>query len=85
MYNALELLNAMGCEEIALYPEKYNKSLMREYNANLTIEIKDDESPFGLAYVRVNVIAFSPANIAHFLSFPRYTDITGTVLERDVD
>lgn len=85
MYNTLDLLNALGCVEMSLYLKKYNKSLVRDFYANLTGEIENMESPFRQVYKICSVIAFSPANIANFLSCPHYTNIELTSPEGEID
>lgn len=76
----------MGCMEMAIFPEKYNDNLMREFYANLTDDFAKTESPaFGQVYVRGHTIDFSPTHIAYFLSCPHYTKITGTSLKEEVD
>ncbi|KAI5668676.1 hypothetical protein M9H77_18529 [Catharanthus roseus] len=44
------------------------------------------ESPaYGQVYVRGHIVDFSPANIAHNLCCPHFSDIEGTRLEEEVD
>lgn len=57
-----------------MYPAKYNKNLEREFYANMLANIEVPHGPY-FVYVRGSVIAFTSANIAHFLSCPHYKDI----------
>ncbi|KAI5649718.1 hypothetical protein M9H77_35723 [Catharanthus roseus] len=75
-----------GCIELALFAEQYNENLVKGFYANLAEEFGNPESPaYGQAYVSEHVIDFSPTNIAHYLSCPRYNDIEGTSLEEEID
>lgn len=86
MYNALELLSGMGCVEMAMYPEKYNENLLREFYANLTVKIDKDDSPIcGQVYFKGTIIAFSLANITSILSYPHYPEVEDTGFEGEVD
>lgn len=53
--------------------------MLSGFYANLTTNFDDPDTPaLGQAYVRGQVIAFSPANIVDFLSFPHHAQIEGT-------
>ncbi|KAI5681106.1 hypothetical protein M9H77_02333 [Catharanthus roseus] len=85
-YKVIELLLRMRFVELALYARQFNENLVQELYANLNEEFGNPESPaYGQVYVRVYVIDFSPANIAHYLSCPHYSDLEGTGLEEEVD
>ncbi|KAI5653274.1 hypothetical protein M9H77_30461 [Catharanthus roseus] len=76
----------IGCVELALFAKQYNENLVKEFYANLSEECGNLESPtYGQVYVRRHVIEFSPANIAHYLSCPYFSDIEGTCLEEKAD
>lgn len=81
LYNALELLNRLGYVEMAVFPNKYNESEVREFYANLITDIDDlDSLVVGQVYMRGKVIAFSPANITDFLSYHIKIEGTGLVV-----
>lgn len=40
IFYVLELLNHLGCAEMAMFPSKYNENLVRECYANLLAEIE---------------------------------------------
>lgn len=64
---------------MAIFSEKYNESMVREFYANLTADIDDpNRLALGKVYVRSIVIAISRADIANFLSCPHYFEIDGT-------
>ncbi|KAI5668000.1 hypothetical protein M9H77_17853 [Catharanthus roseus] len=73
----------MGCVELASFAEKYNDNLVKEFYANLSKDFGNTESPtYSQVYVRGHINDFSPANIAHYLSCPYFSDIEGTSLVR---
>lgn len=45
MYNAFKLLNKIGCVEMVVYSNKYNKNLVREFYANLIAKVGKIDSP----------------------------------------
>ncbi|KAI5673459.1 hypothetical protein M9H77_13823 [Catharanthus roseus] len=52
----------------------------------ITQEILEQYNPkYGKVYVRGHVIDFSPSNIAHYLSYPHFSDIEGASLEEEAD
>lgn len=59
----------MGCVEMAMYPSKQNKNLVPEFYANLSDSVNVSTNPaFGAVYVKGTPIAFTPSNIASFMS-----------------
>ncbi|KAI5672807.1 hypothetical protein M9H77_13171 [Catharanthus roseus] len=51
-YNVIELLQGMGCVELALFVEPYNENLFKDFYANLTEEFGNLERPaYGHVYV----------------------------------
>ncbi|KAI5676396.1 hypothetical protein M9H77_07346 [Catharanthus roseus] len=86
LHNAFDLLSELGCLELAVFPDKYNESLVTKFYANLIADIDDPNSPVvGQVYVRGQVTIISPANIADFLSCPHYASLEGSRLERDFE
>ncbi|KAI5671851.1 hypothetical protein M9H77_12215 [Catharanthus roseus] len=82
----MELLLRMGFMELALFSKQYNENLVKEFYANLFEDFGNLESlAYGQVYVRGHVINFSPANIAHYLSCPHFSDIKGTGLEEETN
>ncbi|KAI5664185.1 hypothetical protein M9H77_23508 [Catharanthus roseus] len=72
--------------ELALFAKLYNEKVVKEFYANNTKDFGNSESlAYGHMYMRRHVIDFLPANIAHYLSCPYYSDIEGIGLEEEVN
>lgn len=61
MFNILEIMSAIVCMEIVLYPTKYNENLIREFYSSLITEVENSATTFWAIYVRGIKIAFTQA------------------------
>lgn len=46
MFNILEIMSAIVCMEIVLYPTKYNENLIREFYSSLITEVENSATTF---------------------------------------
>lgn len=76
----------MGCVEMEIFTVKFNESLVGKFYANLTADVDNDNSPaFEQVYVRGIGVAFSPTNIATYMSCLYYLKIECTGLKEELD